>query len=376
MESAFKREAEIVLDVVPYSRLQKVFSDSAENGEEQKYCNTYFHTADELPDVIPDYARITPDACEPWLYLHPWLPLILSSQRMATADVHEILLLPSFLAVVMFAGASGVITGHINGSNLEDLESNFPKTTTDGTDLSMLFSGRNWFARLDTCSLKDAKYFPTGQRKVSLGSEPVVSSLDIYTRLATSSRGLEGVRAMRASGNPVKVFLFPWREDVIKSTEYRIFCPPVAASSNAIPRIAAISQYKWHEPWQPTNSKHPHAEAEVIFQGCNDILSSILHRSNEIGMFEMLKHRGFVFDVFVVGRKGSDDEIEVQLIELNNYGAMSGCGSALFHWIRDAALLYGLEDKVEFIVSMDEDASGSRKADWRTKCRGREGPLR
>jgi hypothetical protein len=38
---------------------------------------------------------------------------------------------------------------------------------------------------------------------------------------------------------------------------------------------------------------------------------------------------------------------EVQVIELNPFGAMSGCGSCLFHWVNDAEVLYNI-NKGEF----------------------------
>lgn len=39
---------------------------------------------------------------------------------------------------------------------------------------------------------------------------------------------------------------------------------------------------------------------------------------------------------------------------MNPFGAMSGCGSSLFHWIKDARVLYGFggAEEVEFRVAM------------------------
>lgn len=64
-------------------------------------------------------------------------------------------------------------------------------------------------------------------------------------------------------------------------------------------------------------------------------------------MTDSLRTRGFSFDV--LEEDGADGDI--QLIELNHFGAMSGCGSCLFHWIRDARVLYGLENGIEFRVA-------------------------
>ena len=79
--------------------------------------------------------------------------------------------------------------------------------------------------------------------------------------------------------------------------------------------------------------------ADAILEGCRAIHALILEHE---AMTEVLKRRGFVFDV--LEDAGTQ---EVQLIELNESGARSGCGSCLFHWIRDARLLYGREEMVE-----------------------------
>lgn len=58
-----------------------------------------------------------------------------------------------------------------------------------------------------------------------------------------------------------------------------------------------------------------------------------------------LVRHGFTFDV-VVQRDAS-----VQLVEVNPFGAMSGCGACLFHWVRDARQMYGFEEEVEFRIT-------------------------
>jgi hypothetical protein len=59
-----------------------------------------------------------------------------------------------------------------------------------------------------------------------------------------------------------------------------------------------------------------------------------------------MRSEGFTFDVLAapVGK--------LLLVEINPFGAMSGCGSCLYHWIKDARLLYGWEDKVEFRIAL------------------------
>mgnify|MGYP004501280199 CR=1 FL=1 len=56
---------------------------------------------------------------------------------------------------------------------------------------------------------------------------------------------------------------------------------------------------------------------------------------------------GFSFDV-ALRHNGM-----VQLVEVNPFGALSGCGACLFSWVEDGRVLYGLEKEVEFVVTLD-----------------------
>ena len=60
-----------------------------------------------------------------------------------------------------------------------------------------------------------------------------------------------------------------------------------------------------------------------------------------------IRRRGFVFDVAENPKGGP-----VRLIDLNCFGTETGCGSCLFHWIRDAKVLYGLQEEVEVRVTL------------------------
>ena len=64
-------------------------------------------------------------------------------------------------------------------------------------------------------------------------------------------------------------------------------------------------------------------------------------------MEEVLRNRGFVFDVYE-----DPSNQEVRLIELNDFGAMSGCGACLFHWIQDARVMYGVSEGIEVRVAV------------------------
>lgn len=223
--------------------------------------------------------------------------------------------------------------GRMNASDAEDLDEYFPRTTTRGIPLSELLGEDKFFARLDTCSLKDA----------ADGGQGAVTSVEqLWTRLATSARACQGIRSLRAQDEDVAVFLylFPWNEGMKTSLEYRVFCPPDGG------RIAAVSQYRWHEPWVHADkgAEEQRDIAERVWSGAEEVHGRLM--ASDSMTESMRRKEGFTFDVCEDGKGG------VLLIELNEFGAMSGCGSCLYHWIRDAKVLYGLEEKVDFKVAV------------------------
>jgi hypothetical protein len=271
----------------------------------------------------------------PWVPLKPWLPIIAKSQGFEESDVPTILLPRSYCTVLLSAQ---------NEDDYEDLKDLFPKKTAAGREMISLFgSGERlvsytpgdqsltdyprYFLRLDDNSVKDAR--------VEGGSGALTDVAQIWRRLAASERGKEGIRERMKRGHNIEVFLLPWRDDFDIKREYRVFCPPRADKEM---RVNAISQYKWYEACYDGFTKEM---AKQILHGAQEIHRQILTR---IGEGDDLRKYGFVFDVFhTVGG-------EVQLIELNPFGAMSGCGSCLFSWAADARVLYGLEDEIEFRV--------------------------
>ena len=112
--------------------------------------------------------------------------------------------------------------------------------------------------------------------------------------------------------------------------------------------MAAISQYEWHARWvhadAPGGLEEQVTVAKRVFEGCRALHQQIL---DEPAMTEEVKERGFVFDVF-----DNPTSAKLELIELNDSGARTGCGSCLFHWIRDARLLYGMQEDVEIRVAI------------------------
>ena len=312
--------------------IEKSFATAKCTGNEQTDYNTHCHGKNEISAVLPEFEHSKPDMAQSWILLEPWLDIITSSQGLTDRDVHRVKLPKIFLGRVLLACNVALITGHIATSDLEDLDDSFPSTTTRGIALETLLHETEFFARLDTCSLKDAL----------IGKGPVKNTRDLWMRLATSLRGTAGIKALRQDNidNPTYLYLFPWNASMDNRLEYRVFCAPCGG------RVSAISQYQWHSIWYH-GTKEAAAQERVsrrVLEGAEEIHAQILAHSM---MTDSMRRRGFSFDVLENG--GGDGDI--QLIELNHFGAMSGCGSCLFHWIRDARVLYGLEDGVEFGVA-------------------------
>ncbi|KAL9024200.1 MAG: hypothetical protein Q9180_007967, partial [Flavoplaca navasiana] len=281
---------EIELKVIPFCNLEETFQTSDETLKEQQEYNTHFHTLEEISTVLPQLNHIAPSATQPFLPFKPWLDLIKSSQGLSDLDVHEIQLPKPFLSHVLAATEL------------------LPRRTTLGSDIETLLREGRYFARLDTCSLKDAV----------IGKGSVRDSKDLWTRLATSNRGANGIRAMcdNFPDQPVPLFLIKWDDKMRTDLEYRIFCAPGCG------QIAAISQYKWHAPWYHARKGIDRQKeiAKRVFEGAKALHRQIMTHE---AMTEDLRRRGFVFDIV----DDPDDGHAIRLVELNDFGAMTGCGS-------------------------------------------------
>lgn len=357
LQSVIHKMTHPTLKKIPFCSIQSALETSSKNFREQQTFNTHHHSHHDISLLVPEFAHLKPEDSthDPWILLSPWLDLIFLSQGFnLETDIHRILLPKIFCTQVLRASTVGLIMGRLATSDEEDLKESFPQTTTDGTMLDNLVSlnqTNKFFVRMDPCSLKDAV----------IGHGPVKNVKDLWTRLATSARGTTGLASLRktassshhllAEEQPIYMYLLPWRESMNTRLEYRVFCAPGGSG-----KISAISQYCWHKPWYHALESDEKQEQVVqkVWRGVQDIHAKIMAHS---AMSESLKERGFSFDVFdsshanITKEKGGH---RMELIELNHSGAMSGCGSALFHWLNDARLLYGLKvpQEVEFRVTI------------------------
>jgi hypothetical protein len=230
------------------------------------------------------------------------------------------------------------------------------KFTKAGRQLESLLDGKQrWFIRLDQISPKDS---PLG------GNEPTTTIQEVITKLASSSRAYRCLqqaenleeRPYDENRQNVQLILNPWNDKMDAAREFRVFVPPPAACATRLNelsdcRISAISQYRWHKPLQPPPDFTVERVVRCVEKGDWKVLFDIIRYEMPSFPLEnkfMLLRHGFSFDVAL------QDDGSVQLVELNPFGAMRGCGACLFHWIRDAKVLYGL-DKTEFAVVLEEE---------------------
>ena len=319
------------LTVITYADVENALKSNDLSLKEQREYNTNSHSYKEIAAVLPHVHHFLPQS-QPWILLEPFLPLIMATQGYGIEQLHQIPLPKPLVAQLARVLQTSSILGHISESDKEDFEALFPGRTTRDLGIDELTRDQRFFIRLDACSLKDALQ----------GSGPAKDTVDLWSRLATSMRGMRGATDLQScySDKAVNMWLLPWQE-MRPELEYRVFCPP-PGSKRA--RITAISQYHWHEKWvHAWEGTQDQSNFERLIRECDILLQKILQSE---GMTEDISERGFVFDVAEGLNRGP-----LRLIELNSFGAMTGCGSCLFNWIRDAEMLYGLEDEVEVRVT-------------------------
>ncbi|KAJ9296537.1 hypothetical protein DTO271G3_5235 [Paecilomyces variotii] len=321
--------AKVNVNLLPFANVQDSITKARNEWTETRNFNTAHHTTDEISAVVPEEngLRHVKPSIYPTRTSH-WLGLIASTQGMRTWHIFEISrYLAEELASLYLTWCSG---RNLGDDTREELKSMFPKTTTVGVKAEDIFQGDKWFLRVDYCSAKDSE-----------AGHSVVESLDnLIDRLYTSMRAIRAITDILEEDprEKPKIFLIPFNAAMDCSRECRVFCPP---HKN---RVAAISQYRWTEPFIFRDAATAQQEAHEIYSAACILHSQILEhaeRTVEAETRKKMQDEGFTFDIL---RATSGD---IQLVEINPFGAMSGCGSCLFQWIRDAKLLYGLKEQVE-----------------------------
>lgn len=226
----------------------------------------------------------------------------------------------------------GALKARTFDDTLEDMSS-LPKAKET---FKTLFTNDNaWSMRLTDISPKDS---PTRM--------PVRSLRQLLTILSTSSRAQWELENRIRNNEEINLYLRPWDEGMGKGVEFRVFVPPPPPPTHhAAFHISAISQYSWHKPLPPLGNMTVVGHlANLALDGAHKVLEDIVRTAAEAKTIEGLTEWGLSFDV-VVKADG-----RVQFVEANPFGVASETGSCLFHWIGDAAVLYGKNSCVEVRV--------------------------
>ncbi|KAH5204844.1 hypothetical protein HBH68_097880 [Parastagonospora nodorum] len=288
--------------------------------------NTKKHTQAEIEEAIPD--SNVQHANPPWMpYSYTlWHSLIAKSQGLATSHV---LKMPSVLCDdLMLLHCSWLRSGRFPSYLLNPLVEDLKSSRTGRKLMSLLDGKQRWFIRLDQMSPKDS---PLG------GDRPSTTIQEVITKIASSMRAYGNLQwATQAEERPwgenranVQLILNPWNDKMDPAREFRVFVPP--------PPFGA-QRKRWRLPYQCDQSV-PLAQAPAI-------AARVYYRAARRLCYDG-RTENPDFDVVL------QDDGSVQLVELNPFGAMSGCGACLFNWIIDARMLYGLED-AGFAIVLDE----------------------
>lgn len=158
---------------------------------------------------------------------------------------------------------------------------------------------------------------------------PKKTARDVVLRLTTSHRATNFILRCMERQEGVELFFLPFDENMRTEKEYRVFCVPPDG------RVTCISQYRWHKP----NIFFGHAGEDVaiiidqVKKGALSYHHEILlglNIGNGGDMDKLLLKQGFTFDIMFDEGSG-----KCKFIEPNSFGARSGCGSCLFHWLND-----------------------------------------
>ncbi|KAF9693463.1 hypothetical protein EKO04_008318 [Ascochyta lentis] len=315
--------------------------------------NTAHHTRLDILTAVPESPVFNHEQ-PPWTaYGYTlWHPLITRSQRMASSHIATI---PSFLYDdLMRCHAAWISTNRFPHSLVAETVSTWKGTRRGRTLLPFLDGKQKWFIRLDQMSPKDS---PFG------GKEPSSTFDDVVMKICSSMRAWGCLQREKLDAEAedremqIQLILNPWDEDMDVRREFRVFVPPPAARGEAGEvnklQLTAVSQYHWPLSFERPFGCTLEETAHMVCTGSNGVLENIktfMQEEMSERISGLLLKYGFSFDVAL------QEDGTVQLLEINPFGALSGCGACLFNWVSDGRAMYGLQEDVEFVVTRKEEA--------------------
>lgn len=108
------------------------------------------------------------------------------------------------------------------------------------------------------------------------------------------------------------LIIMPWNDAIDDRYEYRLFVVNGKLTGASQQNVRQLYNYTFDE------------------------LDMIEHALTHISFLSLIPYQDYVADVYI-------KEGVCHLIELNPFGASSGAGSSLFHWVNDYDILYGLK---------------------------------
>ncbi len=284
------------------------------------------HPPDALLTILPSLGVREPPAGDLTHYGF-WYPFILGPNR------------PGFRVIELTAKYARLLAGVGEGGKLlGKVPDHFKEDLLDPGFFNPLFespscSARGYFLRFDKTSAQD----------VINAHRALKSPLDVIERIVTSQQAIDAINEHLHKSWRVRVYFFPFDATFYTRTDFRCFSAPVSSICKE-QKVTAVSQYPWNARGHTNHMYEAFTTAvlERIQSFHNDILEYARMVDPEIA--QGLRKQGFVFDIRCL-RSG-----EVQLIEIHDFGLASRCGSALFHWLDDAELLYGGKEDVEVRV--------------------------
>ncbi|KAF2835023.1 hypothetical protein M501DRAFT_1020234 [Patellaria atrata CBS 101060] len=327
------------LNIIPISHVSKVLQVAEAEGREQQEYNTILESSFNNHNIPPN----THDILSSHIPIDSWFDLIRSSRGLRAEDIYQIHLPTSYCKQLRYVGRSSIKTRTINPvSHISDLVTSAPTYTTAGIPIHTLFGkGQRYYLRLSICSCSDARRYLIKSHPPDLGFLPLTSAEQIWTRLVTSPRAQWAIASLLAANLPVNIILMPW-DPRLRTARLRVFCAPRTG------KIVGVSQDPWYLPWYHDEVESAEKVASAALAKCELLHKKIInHRT----MDENIKRRGFAFDVARITTEYGEDD--VAFIGLKPYSPFGGLESRMFNWDRDADLLNGKKDEVEFRVAMD-----------------------
>lgn len=194
---------------------------------------------------------------------------------------------------------------------------------------SFMPANGKYFIRLNEASPKDCKY----------GCGPMTKASEIVTALCTSLRAHRNFTSARHSNVKETLYLVPWRDDWNKYLEFRVFVNER--------RVTCLSQYIWHQYLGLSHSMIQIVSPRII-EYCNNIAAKHSLPSFVIDVIVVVKDPVMVPDM-KIPVIDETTEYNIELVELNPFSAELSSGSALFHWLNDYDIMYGI-DKSNVVV--------------------------